>query len=156
VFEGCRTDSPSTSSGLPSRAAKTRNSTSAVFGIHVGRADDHFRAERSERVHLFLRLLVGRRENALVALYHGRDRQAHPGVAGCPLDNRAAGLQQSGALRVFNHLHRHPILDGVAGIEGLDLGEHGRMDEAARNPFSRTIGVSPMASRMVSQIFFTN
>ena len=102
-----------------------------VLGIHVGRADDHLGAKRLERVDLLLRLLVGRREDALVALHDRGDRQAHPGVARRAFDDRAAGLELAAALGVLDHPHGHPVLDRVAGIEGLDLGEDRRVGHAA-------------------------
>ena len=43
----------------------------------------------------------------------------------------------------------------LPGIERLDLGEHGALTTPSVIRLMRTIGVSPMASRMVSQIFFT-
>ena len=63
-----------------------------ILRIDVGRADDDLGAERLQRVDLLLRLLVGRREDALVALDDGGDREAHAGVAGRAFDDRAAGL----------------------------------------------------------------
>ena len=102
-----------------------------VLGIDVGRADDHLGAKRLERVGLLLRLLVGRREDALVALHDRRDRQAHPGVARRAFDDGAAGPELAAALGVFDHPHGHPVLDRVAGIEGLDLGEDRRVRHAA-------------------------
>ena len=52
-----------------------------IFRIDVGRADDHLGAERAQRIDLLLRLLVGRREDALVALDDRGDGEAHAGVA---------------------------------------------------------------------------
>ena len=49
-----------------------------ILGIDVRRADDDFGAEGLERVDFLFRLLVGRREDALVAFDDRRDRQAHP------------------------------------------------------------------------------
>ena len=126
-----------------------------ILGIDVGRTDDHFGAERLERVDLFLRLLVGRREDALVALDDGGNREPHAGVAGGAFDDGAARLQQPAALGVLDHLDRHAVLDRVARIERLELGEDRRADEPCVIELMRTIGVSPIASRIVSQIFFT-
>ena len=92
-----------------------------ILGIDVGRADDHLGAEGAQRVDLFLRLLVRGGEDALVALDHRGDRQAHAGVARGALDDRAARLQLAGLLGVLDHLHRHAVLDRVAGIGRLDL-----------------------------------
>jgi hypothetical protein len=99
-----------------------------IFGIDVGRADDHLRAERLEGIDLLLGLLVGGRKDAAIALHHGGDGQPHSGVAGGPLDDRAARLQQTGPLGVFDHSHRHPVLDRVAGIEGFELCQHRSVD----------------------------
>ena len=49
---------------------------------------------------IFLRLFVGRREDALVAFDDGRDHQAHAGVAGRAFDDRAARFQQAGTLGI--------------------------------------------------------
>ena len=107
---------------LALEARRHRIVRARIFGIDVGRADDHFRAEGAQRVDLFLRLLVGGREDALVALDHRRDGEAHAGVARRALDDRAARLELAGLLGVLDHLDRHPVLDRVAGIGGLDLG----------------------------------
>ena len=104
-----------------------------ILRIDVGRADDHFGAERLQRVDFLLRLLVGGGEDAAVALDDGGDGEAHAGIAGGAFDDRAAGLEQARLLGVLDHLDRHPVLDRVAGIEGLDLGEHGALD---RSPWS--------------------
>ncbi len=101
-----------------------------ILGLDVGRADDHFGAERLQRVDLLLRLLVGRREDALVALDDGGHGEAHAGVAGGAFDDRAARLQLAGALGVLDHLDRHAVLDRVAGVEGLHLGVDGALDHA--------------------------
>ena len=97
-----------------------------ILGIDVGRADDHLGAEGLQRVDLLLRLLVGRGEDALVALDDRGDREPHAGVAGRALDDRAAGLQRAALLGVLDHPDRHAVLDRVAGVDRLDLGEDGR------------------------------
>src|SRR6185369_16120362 len=96
--------------------------------------DDHFGAKRPERVDLLLGLLVGRGEDALVAFHDRSDGEAHAGIAGGAFDDRAAGFEQTGFLRVLDHLHRHAILDRVARIESLDFRQHRGVDEAARDP----------------------
>ena len=123
-----------------------------VLGIDVGRADDHLGAERLERVHLLLRLLVGRREDAVVAFDDGGDREPHAGVARRALDDRAARLQQPRPLGVLDHPDRHAVLDRIAGVERLDLGEHRRLETPLVMRLIRTIGVWPMASRMLLAI----
>ena len=104
-----------------------------ILGLDVGRADDHVGAERPQRVHFLLRLLVGGGEDAVVALDHGGDGQAHPGVARGALDDRPAGLQAPVAFGVLDHLDRHAVLDRVAGVEGLDLGDDLGGDDALRD-----------------------
>src|SRR5262249_7694645 len=71
--------------------------------------------------------------DAAVALHDTDDGQSHPRIAGRALDDRAARLEHTGLLGVFDHLDGHAVLDRVAGIEGLDLGEHGGVD-ALRDP----------------------
>ena len=93
-----------------------------ILGLDVGRADDDLGAERPQRVGLLRRLLVGRREDAAVALDHRGDRQPHAGIAGRAFDDRAAGLERAALLGVLDHLHRHAVLDRVAGVGRLDLG----------------------------------
>src|SRR5206468_9158670 len=63
-----------------------------------------------------------------------RDRETHAGVAGCALDDRAARLEESRALGVLDHLHRHAVLDRVAGVERFDLREDGAFDDASGDP----------------------
>ena len=41
------------------------------------------------------------------------------------------GLSRPVALGVLDHLDRHAVLDRVAGVEGLDLREHGGLHDAA-------------------------
>ena len=115
-------------------ARRDRIVRARILRIDVGRADDHLGAERLQRVDLFLRLLVGRREDALVALHHRGDRQPHPGVAGRAFDDRAAGLEQPRPLGILDHPDGHAVLDRVAGIERLELGEHRRRHDALRDP----------------------
>ena len=78
---------------LALEARRHRVVRARIFRIDVGRADDDFGAEGAKRIDLFLRLFVGRGEDALVALDDRGDRQAHAGVAGRALDDRAAGLE---------------------------------------------------------------
>ena len=105
-----------------------------ILGIDVGGTDDDLGAERLQRVDLLLGLLVGGREDALVAPDDGGDREAHAGVAGRSLDDRSAGFQQTGTLGVLDHLHRHAVLDRVAGVERLDLRQHRAFHDAFRQP----------------------
>ncbi len=98
-WTGCRTGSPSRRSGPPLEPRRHRVVRPRVLRIDVGRADDDLGAESLQRVDLLLRLLVGRREDALVALDHGGDGQAHAGVARGALDDRSARLQQPARAR---------------------------------------------------------
>ena len=117
---------------LALEARRHRVVRARIFRIDVGRADDDFGAEGAQRVDLFLRLLVGGREDALVALDDRGNRQAHAGIAGRALDDRAAGLEPAVAFGVLDHLDRHAVLDRVAGIGGLDLGVDVGGDDALR------------------------
>src|SRR5262249_30540438 len=120
---------------LALEARRHRVVRSRILRLDVRRAHDHFRAERFQRVDLLFRLLVGRRENAVIALDDAGDGEPHAGVAGSALDDRAARLQLPCALGVLDHFHRHAVLDRVAGVERFDLDEDGAFDDAFRDPF---------------------
>ena len=111
------------------RVVRTR-----ILGIDVGRADDDFGAECPERVDLLLRLFVGGRKHATVALDDRRNREAHPGIPRRAFDNRSTWLEQALPLGVLDHPHGHAVLDRIAGIDGLDFGEDRRLDEVLRDP----------------------
>ena len=95
-----------------------------------GRRDDHFRTERLEQSHLFLRHLVGHREDALVALERRGDREPDTGVAARPFHDRSAGLELSFALRLLDDRHADAVLHRAAGIEELRLAVHRRANAA--------------------------
>ena len=112
-----------------------------ILRVDVGRADNHFGAERAQRIHLLFRLLVGGGEDALVALDHRGNRQAHAGVARGAFDDGAAGLELAGLLGVLDHLQGHAVLDRVAGVDGLDLG----VDVGGDNPLRECGSGGPSA-----------
>ena len=89
------------------------------------RADDDLGAVGAQHVDLVGRDLVRAHEDALVALLLGHDRQPDAGVAGRRLDDGAAGLERAGALGGLDHAQRDAVLDRPAGVEVLDLGQHG-------------------------------
>ena len=120
---GCRTGWPSSRWACRARGGTTPSSTTAGPRARRRWADDDVGAERPQRVDLLLRLLVGGGEDAVVALDHGGDGQAHAGVARGALDDSAAGLEAAVALGVLDHLQGHAVLDRVAGVERLDLGD---------------------------------
>ncbi len=117
---------------LAFEARRHRVVRARVFRIDVGRTDDDLGAEGLQRVDLLLRLLVGGGEDALVALHDGRNGQPHAGVARRAFDDRAAGLEPAVALGVLDHAHRHAVLDRVARVERLDLGQHVGLGGAPR------------------------
>ncbi len=104
-----------------------------ILRIHVRRTDDDFGTERLEGVDFLFGLLVGRGENAVIALDHRGDGEAHSGIPGRPLDDRPSRLQVTGALRIFDHADRHTILERVARVERLELGQDRRVDDTARD-----------------------
>ena len=63
------------------------------------------------------------------------------------------GLSSAAPLGVLDHLDGHAVLDRVARVEGLDLREHRRFDDPRVIELMRTIGVSPIASRMFLKTF---
>ena len=63
------------------------------------------------------------------------------------------GFSRPGPLGVLDHLDRHAVLDRVARVEGLELGQHRPPGTSRVMRLMRTIGVWPMVSRMVLPIF---
>src|SRR6185437_3853474 len=96
-----------------------------------GRCHDHFRTESLEQAHLFLRHLVGQREDALVAAQCGRDREANTSVAASPLHDRSARLELSLALGALDDREPDTVLDRSARIEELSLAVDGRANPAS-------------------------
>ena len=94
-----------------------------VYG-HSGRADDDLGAQGLEQIDLFLGLLVGHGEDGLVALDDGHQREAHAGVSRSALHNRAAGLEPSTALGLFDHGDGNSIFDAAARVQVVALGVH--------------------------------
>ncbi len=97
-----------------------------VLRRHGGRAYDDFGAVGLHGVALVLADLVGAHEDALVAALLGDEREADTGVAGGGLDDRSAGLEQSGGFGGVDHLDRDAVLGASTGVEVLDLGGHRR------------------------------
>src|SRR5690606_22358634 len=104
--------------------ARNRVIGAGIFGVHVGGANDDLRTESAERIDFFLRLLVCCGENTAVTLDDGRQGQPHTGVARRAFDDGAARFEPSRRFRVFDHFHRHPVFDGVAGVGGLYLRQY--------------------------------
>ena len=67
---------------------------------------------------------IRHREDQVVALHRGDQRQADAGVAARRLDERAAGLEDAGLLRRLDHRERDAVLHGTARVEVLDLRDH--------------------------------
>ena len=97
------------------------------FRLDVRRAEDDLGAVGPQQGLLLGRLLVGHDEDAAVALERRRDRQAVAGVARRRLDDRAARLEQAGALGRLDHRQADPVLDRAARVERLELGEDERL-----------------------------
>ena len=97
------------------------------LGGDVGRAQDDLGAVRAQELLLLGGLLVGHHEDAAVALERGRDGQAVAGVAGGRLDDRAARLEQAGALGRLDHRQADAVLDRAARVEHLELGQEERL-----------------------------
>ena len=72
-------------------------------------------------------LLVGHHEDAAVTFERRGDGQAVTGVAGCRLDDRAAGLEEAGPLGCLDHRQADPILDRTARVQHLQLGQQERL-----------------------------
>src|SRR5690606_3209311 len=61
----------------------------------------------------------GHHQYQLVALDRGNHRQADSGIAARRFDDRTAGPERAGILRVLDHSQRNAILDRTAGIGAL-------------------------------------
>src|SRR5882672_11630672 len=66
--------------------------------------------------HLFTRHLVGDNQQRAITLAAADQRKAEPGIAGCRLDDRAAGLEMSVSLRGLDHGPCRPILDRAGRV----------------------------------------
>ena len=97
-------------------------------GGDVGLGDDDLGAVGREHVPLALAHLIGGDEHGVVTADRRDHRQAHPGVAGGRLHDRAAGGELAGALGVGDEADGDPILDRAAGIHVLELRQDGRPD----------------------------
>src|SRR6185437_14208659 len=101
-----------------------------MIRCNSGWCHDHFRAERLEQTHLFLRHLVGQREDALVTAQRSGDSETHTGVAARPLDDRSARLELSLTFRTLDDRKPDAILDRSTRIEEFSLAIHRRPDAA--------------------------
>ncbi len=111
---------------LPGEPVRDRVIGVRMVRGHGRRADDDLGAVRAQHADLVLADLVGAHEQAPVALLLGHDGQAHAGIARRRLHDGAAWLEFAGLLGGLDHPQRDPVLDRAAGIEVLDLGQHGR------------------------------
>ncbi len=102
-----------------------------MIGRHGGRRDDHLGAVRLEQADLFLRHLVGHREDAAIALERRGHGDADAGVAAGPLDDRPAGLEVATPLGVLDDGEPDPVLDRPAGVGVLRLAVDGGADAGA-------------------------
>ena len=88
------------------------------FGVRID-----FAAEGLHHLALLDGEVLGDAEDDAIALLHAGQREADAGVARGRLDDRAAGLQQTVALRALDHADADAVLHREAGIEELDLHE---------------------------------
>ena len=100
-----------------------------ILGRDRDRAHHDLGAVRAQERDLLGRDLVGHDEHALVAALRGDDGEPDTGVARCGLDDRAARLQQTGALGGVDHRDRGTVLDAAAWVRRLELHRE-RRDEA--------------------------
>jgi hypothetical protein len=110
------------------------------------RHQHQFGAQRAQRVHLLLGLVVGHDDDRLVAARIGDQRQADAGVAGRAFDDRAAGLQQFAAR--FGIATIHSAARSFTEAPGLANSHLPQISQPAASlgPCSRTSGVLPIRS----------
>src|SRR5690606_22448416 len=94
-----------------------------VVRVAVGhRGDlDQFGTEGAQRVLLFLALGLGDHDHG--AETHGRadDREADAGIAGCALDDGAAGGERAAGDGIADDVEGGAVLDRLAGVHELGL-----------------------------------
>ena len=128
VGELVRVEGPGDLAGEPGGDGVVRL---GVLRGHGGRRDDHLGAIGPERGDLGSVELVRHDEHHAIAALQRDQRQADAGVAARGLDDRAAGPEQPVALGGIDDGPGDAVLRGSAGVEVLDLGEHGRADRPA-------------------------
>lgn len=108
-----------------------------------GGHEHEFGTQRAQRVHLLATLRLGHHDDRLVALGIGDQRQADPGIARGPLDNRPARLEQAAcsASSTMNSAARSLI--EAPGLVNSHLPKISH-PVASLGPFSRTSGVFPI------------
>ena len=120
----------------PDRAVRLRlgqrfGEAGGIFHVVVGvlvRDGGHFhefRTEQPQRVLLLLRLRLGNHDDRAIAHRGGDHRDADAGIAGCALDDGAAGAQLAFRNRVPDDEQGGPILDRLARIHEFGLAENG-------------------------------
>jgi hypothetical protein len=90
----------------------------AARGVHevprVGelgrRHQDQLGAQRAQRVHLLLRLVVRHHDDRVVAQRVGHQRHADPGITGRPFNDRSPGLEFAARFEVADDPQRRAVL----------------------------------------------
>src|SRR5216684_4227528 len=90
-----------------------------IFRLDGGRADDDFSAESFQEINFFLRLLVGRREDALVTTNRRDQRQSHASVTRSAFNDSAAGLEQAFFFGFVDHADADAVFHGATRIGEL-------------------------------------
>src|SRR5690625_7517611 len=99
-----------------------------IIRLYVSRTDDHLGSQCPEQIKLRLTLLVGGGKNTSVSLHGRRQRETHPCVSGCSLNDGTARSDQPPLLCIFQHFDSHPVLDTLPGIHILHLDQDGGLD----------------------------
>jgi hypothetical protein len=98
--------------------------TARVFWLDRRRANDHFGAQRLQRVDLLARLLIIDGEHHLVAARGGHQRQPHAGISGSAFNDGPAGLEQPAAFGIVDHRDGYAVLHRTAGVHVLGFDVH--------------------------------
>ena len=86
------------------------------IGIFGWRDKHQLCAQRAQRVHFFLGLIVRHDDDRLVAQSIGHQRNPDTGVTGRTFNDCSAGLQVSARFCVADHVERCPILNRRTGV----------------------------------------
>ena len=114
----------------------------------VRRRHDDLGAVGLQHGHLLAGELVGHDEHHAVAALQRDEREPDAGVPARRLDDGAAGAEFARRLGGFDDPRGDAVLRGAAGVQVLDLGEHGGADAGV----SRRHGVEADEGRVAGEV----
>ena len=120
----------------------------ALHAFGAGR-EHELGAEHGEQRAALERHRLGHREDQLVALGRGDERERDAGVAAGRLDDDGVLVQHAALLRVLDHRHADAVLHAAERIEEFALERDRCASSPAVTRLSLTSGVRPTVSTML-------